>query len=47
MTSANWTYAGSGYTDGQAMFAGSVMEQVAFSRDAARDARQEEARIAA
>jgi hypothetical protein len=47
MTSANWTYAGSGYTDGQAMFAGAVMEQVAFSRDAARDVRQEEARIAA
>jgi len=47
MTSASWTYAGSGYTDGQAMFAGAVMEQVAFSRDAARDARQEEARIAA
>jgi hypothetical protein len=47
MASANWTYAGSGYTDGQAMFAGAVTEQVAFSRDAARDARQEEARIAA
>jgi hypothetical protein len=47
VTSANWTYAGSGYTDGQAMSAEAVTDQVALSRDAARDARQEEARIAA
>jgi hypothetical protein len=42
VTDSNWSFSGSGYTPGQAMFAEVITEQVTESRQLARDCRAEE-----